>query len=917
MALGRIQSPWRNGFWSMATCRQQCLPRTRGAQSVLPTSSFSTSHSFNDHDIVQKNDVPDPTAVQAATDEADTASQDGDEVVKTNRERNAFMRQAFRKNSSGIRKQVKKTLHKSPYVAPIRQYPSSEARIASGYRAKRDARVQVGVKAIWKSFDQAVPKWWNTFRLLKRMTPTRAESNMVALRILLPSTVQMPLENNQVELVDARTGLATKLRVRTDGIDRSTLVLRGESSVLGKAADDIVRVCPKAEIFKLGDVATCDSKMTRLWPLIENTTEDAADGGINKHSFWVHEDFQRYWIDKPYEETPKPPNWTKESFGAYITTLARGKLHSHLALKYYRQPRDDGDKIDTDGIRVRMMMDAFEDPSARECITLPIFKLALAFMAHRGGHRASAHRLFMFAQKWRLPIDTEAFNIIMGCYVIIKDTLFFHRCLKTMEERGFYPNARTWLLFLRMTEQDDSRQKIISSMQELGLFEDPATRRGVATIMAGYDAHTAFFVGKTMDQFMAEQATRYGDGWFTGGALVEIVKEYLRFHSARSAIECDDFQALLKRRYDDGLPFYFDVGASYAMLGNCLEKKDWKAAIWTLLQLEANGCEPDSFIFTQLASLAIITGASSTLGVIIFYGVVWRKLRHPVRRLIQGVLLRKLNSEYPVKVFSSHMAQLLRDFKVGDEKYALRSVEWAIFKSLDGYKPRQSLASIVKTAWRTMDKPRLMRAHRLRKQKELALELSREQQLQDFQPFAPGLQDFQPFEPELQDPRLLQSWHWLQDLPDEAEDDEPLIGELAIRVHHPSDERPKKVVHLDTAFIPKTMIRGPIHTDGTPENSCHNSLVPEMDDATIGIVRNQPLYKAYLPRSVYKTLMTGHRGPSRRRKITLEDEVHSGHTSAAKEYQPPIREYTTTPRFNPRKAPRPSRVEDPSPSKQV
>ncbi|KAG5928987.1 hypothetical protein E4U42_007484 [Claviceps africana] len=769
----RIKPRCRIGSWSIALSRQH-VPRTRTARFVLSaSSSFSTSHNVNNHETVQDNDGPDATIAEPAPGEAATVLQTSAEIVKSNHERNTFMRNAFREKSPRVENMVQLKLQ-SGYVPAPRRYPSAEAERIGQLTLREHARVQVGISTIWRRFKQKVPDWTQTFELMKRMTPRRADSNMAAVRVVLPTRWELPVGPKQLEYVDGSTGLVTKLRVTASRRNPSTLVLRGETSVLAKASDDLVRICPDVEMYRLGDVSTCNSMTTRLWPVIEKAAGDAegdvaAEGGAlvppgERADLWLHEETGTHWVDRPYEETPKPRSWTRESFKTYITTLVGGRLRSHLALKYYGQPGQNGRLVDTDGIRVRMVMEAFEDPSARPCITLSVLKLALAFMAKRGGHRAAGERLFTLADEWCLPMDTDVFNIILDGYVAKRDPGFFHRFLQQMEERCFFANARTWLLFLALVQRDDARRQIISVMYEHGLFEDPATRRGIARIMAGHDAHTALEAGRTLEQFVADQATRYGDDWFTSGALTPIVTEFLRFHG-RKAAKSEAFRALMQRPYEDGLPF--DASASHAVLESCLVTKDWDTALWTLSHMDAHAFEPTPQTYSLLISLAIVTGAPSTLGVLLFYALLGRQLRQPARRPAQAILLGRLVSKHPVKVLSAATARLLRDSNIAHEAGALAGVEWAILHSFEGYQPVQSLATAVDTAWRTVDLPLLRRV----RQSMAAAE-----------------------------PAPL----------------EPYTHNLAIRLRDATGlrpHRPPQTVHLDTAFDPKTMIRPSQTTD--------------------------------------------------------------------------------------------------------
>lgn len=696
------------------------------------------------------------------------------EVMLSNHARNLFLRGAFRDDSPLIKVAVDKKRN-SPYVPTGRDYPSSSATKASKDHSQKIARTQVGFDMVWEHFGSKVPDWSETFDLLKRMTPKRSETpNMAAVRVVLPSSWDMSVGNKRIEFLDATTGLATKLRVSTDHQNPSAIVLRGESAVLAKAADELIRACPEVEIFQLGDVATFDYKAKQLWP----TIADAEDEGLSiplgkKDNIWMHKELQTYWIDRPYEQTPKPKWWTKDSFKTYITTLVCGRLQPHLAMKYYKQPRENGKLIDTDGIRIKLILNAFEDPSARECITPSVLKMAIAFMAQKGGHRASADRLFTLAEEWGLPMDTEIFNVILGGYVAKRDVAFFHKFLQKMEARYFYPNARTWLHFLKLVQRDDERRQIIAALYEIGLFEDPATRRGIAGIMASYDSYAAFKAGKSLDMFLADQAMRYGEDWFTVDALHSIIKQFLWFHDS-SDPNFPTFKALLDRRTSDGRQISL-LSTSNTILESCIDKKDWSTALWILSRMSQHNQDPNHRTYTLLTTLATSTRARSSLGVIFFYAILDRKLRTASRKTMQHIMLKRLLIWSPVRIFSKKIGALLKESKIANEHSVVAGAEWAILTSCRGYKPIKSLAAALDTTWRTMDQP-----------------LS-----------------YQNIDPA------------------HSCSKEIISHDYAIKMRHVSGEQPHMTVHIDAAFDPATMLR-----NWDPEKEATSRGSPRSDDSS-------------------------------------------------------------------------------------
>ncbi|PTB74692.1 hypothetical protein M440DRAFT_1464042 [Trichoderma longibrachiatum ATCC 18648] len=516
--------PWRPAAapWGLASTR-----RLASSSAALTNDSAAAAEGPGDA-RVEAGEVPEAEAEIGFPDASILPVKEAaaEEEAHANNARNRMFRQAFQEKSPERLRQAERKLA-SPYVPTVRDYPSAHAARESRTHALQVARVQVAFDDIWRHFGHAIPDWSETFNLLKRMMTRRSEpSSMAAMRIVLPKSWALELGSKKIEFVDSTTGLLAKLRVSSDHQDPSAIILRGKSSVLAHAAEELVAACKDVEVYKLGEVAAFGYEVQRLWPGIEG----AAEGGSlipddKQDNIWVHQEYQMYWVDIPYEEAPRPEQWTMENLDGYIRMLVCGRLRPHLALRYYAKPEKDGTFVDTDGIRVQLIMAALTDPGAKAYITPSILKMAMSFMAHKGGHRADADRLLTLAEEWGIPLDTEAYNIMLEGYVTKRDVAFFHKLLLKMQQRYFQPNARTWLLFLELVEKEIERRQIIVAMYDLGLFKDPATRRGIARIMATHDAYVAFRSGKRLDAFMAEQKSRYGDDWFTTDAMNSILTE--------------------------------------------------------------------------------------------------------------------------------------------------------------------------------------------------------------------------------------------------------------------------------------------------------------------------------------------------------------------------------------------------------
>ncbi|KAL6789256.1 hypothetical protein J3E68DRAFT_414164 [Trichoderma sp. SZMC 28012] len=685
--------PWRTAA---------SLPLTLATARRCASSAVSTNESTS----VGSQDAP----AEAETSPPATT----DSPVKStrlNNARNRMFRQAFQDNSEARREDVERKLT-SPYVPTVRDYPSAHAAEESKVHALQVARVQTAFDVIWRHFGQATPTWSETFNLLKRMMTKRSEpSSMAAMRIVLPKSWKLELESKKIEFVDSTTGLLAKLRVSSDHQDPSAIILRGKSSVLANAAEELVAACKDVEVYRLGEVAAFGYEEKRLWPAIE----DAADGGSfipedKLDNIWVHQEHQTYWIDTPYEQTPKPEQWTVENLDLYITILVCGRLRPHLALRYYVRPEKDGTFVDTDGIRIRLIMDALTDDGARACITPSILKMAMSFMAHKGGHRADADRLLTLAEEWGIPLDTEVFNIMLEGYVTKRDVSFFHWLLRKMEQRYFQPNARTWLLFLELVEKEIERRQIIVAMYDLGLFQDPATRRGIARIMATHDAYVAFRSGKRLEAFMAEQKSRYGDDWFTADAMNSILTEFFRFHE-RDNRRYDEFRSLIEKQSEDGRKIGADT--INLVLEKCLAYKDWDTAIWALTKLHESGCEADALTYQYVIRLAIRMQLPHALGVAVFYAALEYKLRDLTRVILRRHLVDHVKDTFWLrhkpKLLSKEMGRLLMHQKAQGMSRVVSRVEWAINHVCKGYKPAKPLVELLDVAQRTKDWPLILR----------------------------------------------------------------------------------------------------------------------------------------------------------------------------------------------------------------
>lgn len=584
-----------------------------------------------------------------------------------------------------------------------RNYPTSSGTYDSKLEHLTDVRRQVGHAIVWNQFYKKPPTWRDSLSQLNRTTPKESERpEMSAVRIVLPTSWSVEVKNLNLEYVDSVTGVLQRLRASPDK-GPSSIILRGKSTILSKAVNDIIKHCDQAKVYELGSVAASDYKTKQLWPTIETGPDDgAATLEGNNESIWLHKEPKQFDITQPYEKILRPEEWTQENFTAYITTLCYSRVPSHLAIKFYGERKRNGRYIDTEGVRIGLITSAFENPQAQQFITAPLLKMALSLMAFKGGHRAEANKIFLLGEKLGVPMDTDTYNIMLEGYVAKRDPAFFYGFLRKMEANCFYPNITTWLLFLRLVRGVAERKQIIVAMYELGMLQHAATRRGIANIMASADAYRAFKAGKTLDQFLADQKVRYGKDWLSAGAVNGIMTELLRFDRAQDP-RIDDCKRLIEIQTQAGLPI--ELTTINLILRQASKRAKWKTALWAVSLFKEARREPNADSYTFLIKLAIKAKSPHSLGTIYFYGVLNRKLKMAARTKLSRVLLRLHedafwhNWEFQPNIFPKDVIPDLLNNKVSNPRLVMSRIERAILDMWEGYTTTQPFAYSLNLAY--------------------------------------------------------------------------------------------------------------------------------------------------------------------------------------------------------------------------
>ncbi|PHH62226.1 hypothetical protein CDD81_7353 [Ophiocordyceps australis] len=521
-----------------------------------------------------------------------------------NNERNRRIQAAFISKSPYIERNVKRRLE-SPYVPAPRTYPNAGAtREFEQYRRKL-ARVLLGFTLLRRPGVRKAPQWGTLLKLLLEMTPRVDQTQrMAVVKVIMPKDKAIKPGKGNIELFDSKLNKFVRLRAAVPKNPNSTsIVLRGRHDLVNNAVNDFAAKYKDIQIYQLGDIGSISYEVMCLWPRIEGMSVEVKgkktqypDRDALEKTVWMHREPPTQWINIPYQEIPRPLSWTKESLEAYTATIANSRLRPDLVMKFYRLPGPHGKLVNTEAMRIQLLLSTMDDITAQKCATAPVIERIMALAARHLGYITKARKLLIRAEKLNVPLGTDAFNILLQGYLVRHDISFFHTMLFLMEQVAIPPNTYTWLLFLKLVQRRIIREKVIAAMQGLGMLEDLAARRSVAIVMADHEAYLAFHQGATLKVFVEEYSKRWIDNeWLPEGALNAVLTEHLRFHHKH------DREILLR----------------YAT-------------------------------YTYLVALAQELHLPATLGVIFFYGVLERKLRFVARKVVDRVLLAPGGRRSPV-----------------------------------------------------------------------------------------------------------------------------------------------------------------------------------------------------------------------------------------------------------------------------
>ncbi|KAI6784220.1 uncharacterized protein J7T54_004766 [Emericellopsis cladophorae] len=613
---------------------------------------------------------------------------------------------------------------RSPFVPTARQYTRPLAMKMQAAALAKDARAQIGLRALWASHFEQPEKhhmvdgftWRNIMLLVQNISPGKWRGRkMAAMRIVLPSEWGVDMDTRKIFRVNLAATVEEKLTVyrdharrqkRTSKADTSSFVVRGERLSLSALSRRLLQKSKQIQIYELGDIETTDYAVKQLWPQIEDMDEATGssaaeqqdkDKDAKDRDFWVHREAPKpYNLATRLEDIPIPLEWTQDSFDEYVEAVVCGQLVPEMAQQLYGADSEGlcrHERVDFSSIRSRLLMSAFLDQKAKPFITTPTFKMALNLISKAGGNRALAKELFDKVEAIGLPMDTEVYNIMLESYVLSRDVRFFYSFLRKMQQRYVRANARTWVLLLRLVKKDDARREIVTVMHKLGLFQDVNLRRETAAIMGPMHLHEAFQSQNYPADFMRDMTEKYGKRWNSTDAVHALLEEHFRL-TAHSKLLQHQYASFLGK---------VTLGREgfETMIENAFLVRSWPLAIDALTRMAEVGHEPSSKIYHKLLQLCEMTACPSAAGMVFYHMVLTGHTRSralsAIMHMLQGGSPSTPYWKYAnILLMDKSASQQLKRSPAKNVKEALTGIIGILTRRCDGFRPSAQLVTDVR-----------------------------------------------------------------------------------------------------------------------------------------------------------------------------------------------------------------------------
>lgn len=548
-------------------------------------------------------------------------------------------------------------------VRPMMRYPNQRETKVHAYKVHQDQKAQELHDELQKVTRARLPDWR---KLLGDM--------MLATPLYLNGVVEVHIPPQQAHLflgsgrdgsllsdIRSRTGSNMELESRPRQDGSAVLRISGPRSAIDQAVTDIVKITKAVKVVLLDTSAETvlhnglaneelaqpsapeEQRASSVAPV-----DDGADAQAHVHGDSIERQptsslpviavpHTRYsirsrkpiYLQTKANEIAKPASWTRESFEEYVFTLTHGIMPNSLARRLYPEGTSHREEV------TKQLHRVFNDPATRESQSSPAFKMALKYMSQQGpGSRPDTRALFVRMESRGMDMDTSVFNILAADCVNQRDLRNFASCIYLLLQRGLEPNFRTWLLFLKLIENEQVKRYILQVMHSRNLLSDPRHLAIVALIMAPYDAERAVRQGWHLPTFLSSQKQLYGPNWLshhvshrTLDRVMDVLLKHSKFSEAEELIDYMIQHPMLRP----------DVVTLNTYLHHAKNQKKARSAADMLLRLGEHRILPDSISLDHLFTLFRQMDRPHCLDVIWQYSLLTAKTQYHMRNRIGGL----------------------------------------------------------------------------------------------------------------------------------------------------------------------------------------------------------------------------------------------------------------------------------------
>jgi pentatricopeptide repeat protein len=290
------------------------------------------------------------------------------------------------------------------------------------------------------------------------------------------------------------------------------------------------------------------------------------------------------------DQVATPKVWTKESFKEYVQHLTSIKMSNHVHNFLYKKGQHHSHLV------MEILRQLFTDPDYTTCITVEAANLALEYFVKCYQLRTVRY-LYAHMEMISLRMNTETYNTILRGCARSKDIQSFRITVELMLSRGYLPNSRTWIAYLRTLESFHAKQRAISIMRSKGLLTDLGLMKSACSLLVGRELIDFLQSERGKGNFLEHMDTTYGKNWFG----IESANQILHVLASRGLISgCLDFLDLMDRRQVSP-----DTISLNSILHHCSENLNWRGAIKALERLSnISSVVPDSLTYDALFKLA-------------------------------------------------------------------------------------------------------------------------------------------------------------------------------------------------------------------------------------------------------------------------------------------------------------------------